>query len=135
MAKKIYFVIRKSWKDRDSQVGGAFVNQQRAIDACPPGYTVFQNNGRVEYTNYVSSLKETEDKDYEAIWNSLKDTIKTEIETTIDDINIYRNLSLFEFILNLRKYNNAIDDLSKFNNILRGMRFLEVSHLKNEEDK
>jgi len=42
--------VRKSWDDAASQLG-AFVDPDRAKNACPEGYNVYDKDGNVVYTN------------------------------------------------------------------------------------
>lgn len=45
-----WYRIRKTWADATSQLG-AYVSLERAKQACPNGYTVFDSNGKAVYTN------------------------------------------------------------------------------------
>lgn len=48
--EKKYYRVRKSWEDSDSQIG-AYEELQNAINACAPGYKVYDWNGDVVYDN------------------------------------------------------------------------------------
>ena len=64
-----WYRVRKSWNDADSQIG-AYKVLDNAIAACPPGYAVYDWNGKEVYrnsnesegtqTSEFSSLSETE---------------------------------------------------------------------------
>ena len=43
------FRIRLSWEEVNSQIG-AYQYSQNAISACPRGYSVYDENGRIIYT-------------------------------------------------------------------------------------
>ena len=45
-----YFRVRKSWTDVDSQIG-AYFTKDNAVLCCPPGYHVYDSNGKSVYTN------------------------------------------------------------------------------------
>lgn len=44
-----WYRVRKSWEDSDSQLG-AYEILENAIADCPPGYSVYDENGKVVYT-------------------------------------------------------------------------------------
>lgn len=44
-----YYRVRKTWADEKSQLG-AYTAKQNAIDNCPSGYKVFDENGKAVYT-------------------------------------------------------------------------------------
>lgn len=49
-----YYRVRKTWADEKSQLG-AYTVKQNAIDNCPSGYKVFDENGKAVYTAKVVS--------------------------------------------------------------------------------
>lgn len=55
-----YYRVRKSWSDEKSQLGAYYV-KQNAIDNCPSGYKVFDDNGKVVYTASVPSGTQASD--------------------------------------------------------------------------
>lgn len=46
----VWFRVRKSWTDVDSQIG-AYMSQENAVNNCPAGYSVYDNEGTKLYTN------------------------------------------------------------------------------------
>ena len=50
MGNERLYRVRKSWADKDSQVG-AFADLDKAKAACPVGYSVFDSAGKVIYIN------------------------------------------------------------------------------------
>ena len=53
---KVVYRIRKSWTDVKSQIG-AYTNVNSAIQQCPKGYSVFDPNGNIVYTNGANTNK------------------------------------------------------------------------------
>jgi len=51
---KKYYRIRKTWADKDSQIG-AYENLELAKKNCPENYSVFDDSGKVVYTRVIES--------------------------------------------------------------------------------
>lgn len=53
--------VRKSWTDSNSQIG-AYESLENAKNACPPGYSAFDENGKAVYTNKQSGTQASDFK-------------------------------------------------------------------------
>ena len=58
--KTVYYRVRKTWTDEKSQLG-AYTVKQNAINNCPSGYKVFDENGKVVYAAPVPSGTQASD--------------------------------------------------------------------------
>ena len=58
--KTKYYRVRKTWTDEKSQLG-AYTVKQNAINNCPSGYKVFDENGKVVYAAPVPSGTQASD--------------------------------------------------------------------------
>ena len=112
-----YYRVRTSWETASTQLG-AYENKQNAIDACPPGYSVFDYKGRNVYTN-KSSITGTQASDFKGLTETQAAEKILELVHSCDKSGILNSVSAAQMIL---ESGYVTTNLSKIANNCFGMK-------------
>lgn len=134
------YVIRKSWKDKKSQLKRATTELDEAIDSCPAGYTVFNMRGEVVYHNnekasliHTNCFKNNE-LDYKYMWADLKLDINNKRDDVIYDIRYINSLPILDRIKLSKKYREALKSLDELTRALLLIEKMEKIYEKREAE-
>ena len=87
-ADRPLYRVRRSWADKESQIG-AFADLENAKDACPVGYSVYDEGGKIIYTNKEDGFEMKISKD--ELQQMIKDEVSAAMPTQAAPV-VYQSL-------------------------------------------
>lgn len=81
------YFIRKTWEDKESQIG-EYTNLQEASDNLKPGYTIFNRNGKglISCTDISNAKGTLVRMNYQKMWEDLKNYYQDILDSINDSI-------------------------------------------------
>ncbi len=96
-ASEHLYRVRTSWKDQESQLG-AYFSLENAKNACPFGYSVFDENGTVIFQNTEQQLG-TQAKEFEGLTETAAAKRILELVHATDKSGIFNSVTSAQMIL------------------------------------
>ncbi len=115
------YYIRKTWEDKDSQIGNEFTNLREAIQKCEYGYMVFSDNGTpLIGTTKINGNNNSYVIDYSKIVIKLKDHYQLLINDIKRSEETNDELSLIQY-LELKYYTEFLNKIEQLENEYKGV--------------